>query len=94
MDTATEWVRVSGGANLATDVTVPDCGAYPVVIVRTVYGRKNLKSISDLLVGHGYATVVQDVRGSGESSGQFSALAQEPADSMETAQWGTEPAVV
>ena len=87
MDTVTEWVRVSGGANLATDVTVPDCGAYPVVIVRTVYGRKNLKSISDLLVGHGYATVVQDVRGSGESSGQFSALAQEPADSMETAQW-------
>ncbi|MFA7635003.1 MAG: CocE/NonD family hydrolase, partial [Bacillota bacterium] len=62
MDTVTEWVRVSGGANLATDVTLPDCGAYPVVIVRTVYGRKNLKSISDLLVGHGYATVVQDVR--------------------------------
>ncbi len=50
MDTVTEWVRVSAGANLATDVTLPDCGAYPVVIVRTVYGRKNLKSISDLLV--------------------------------------------
>jgi len=58
-----------------------------VVIVRTVYGRQNLQSIGDLLGSHGYASVIQDVRGSGESSGQFGFLAQEPKDAVETAQW-------
>ncbi|MEA4884902.1 MAG: CocE/NonD family hydrolase [Clostridia bacterium] len=87
METRTEFVQVSYGANLATLVALPGPGAYPVVIVRTVYGRQNLPGISDLFGSHGYATVIQDVRGSGESSGQFNLLAQEPEDAIQTAQW-------
>ena len=87
METRTESVPVCGGASLATSVILPGPGAYPVIIVRTVYGRRNLQSIGDVFGGHGYATVIQDVRGSGESRGQFGFLAQEPEDSVRTAQW-------
>jgi len=87
MEARTESVPVCGGATLATSITLPGPGAYPVVIVRTIYGRRNLQSIGDLLANHGYATVIQDVRGSGESSGQFGFLAQEPKDAVQTAQW-------
>ena len=87
METRTESVPVCGGASLATSITLQGPGAYPVVIVRTVYGRWNLQSIGDILGSHGYAVVIQDVRGSGESSGQFGFLAQEPSDAVETAQW-------
>ncbi len=58
-----------------------------MIIVRTVYGRRNLQTIGDIFGSHGYATVIQDVRGSGESSGQFGFLAQEPKDAVETAEW-------
>ncbi|MBP7892878.1 MAG: CocE/NonD family hydrolase [Firmicutes bacterium] len=87
MKTRTESVPVCGGASLATSITLPSPGAHPVVIVRTVYGRRNLQGIGDMFGSHGYATVIQDVRGSGESSGQFGFLAQEPKDAVETAQW-------
>ena len=87
VETRTESVPVCGGASLATSITLQGPGAYPVVIVRTVYGRWNLQSIGDILGSHGYAVVIQDVRGSGESSGQFGFLAQEPSDAVETAQW-------
>ena len=55
MDTVTEWVRVSGGANLATDLPCRPW-SLPVVIVRTVYGRKNLRALASCRSGH--ATVV------------------------------------
>ncbi len=87
LETRTEFVPVSCGANLATLVALPGPGAYPVIIVRTVYGRRNLPGIAELFGGHGYATVIQDVRGSGDSSGEFRLLAQEPEDAVQTAQW-------
>jgi len=87
VETKTEFVSVCGGASLATSITLPGPGAYPVVIVRTVYGRRNLQTIGDIFGSHGYAIVIQDVRGSGESSRHFGFLAQEPKDAVETAQW-------
>ncbi|MEA4882742.1 MAG: hypothetical protein VB144_03590 [Clostridia bacterium] len=68
METRTEFVQVSCGANPATLVALPGPSAYPVVIVRTVYGRHNLPGFGNLSGSHGYATVIQGVRGSGESS--------------------------
>ena len=87
VETRTESVPVCGGATLSTSIILPGPGAYPAVIVRTVYGRRNLQSIGDIFGSHDYATVIQDVRGSGESSGQFGFLAQEPKDAVETAEW-------
>lgn len=87
MESTTESVPVSGGASLATLVTLPGPGSYPVVIVRTVYGRRNLLGLGNLLSNHGYASIIQDVRGSGDSSGKFNFLAQEPEDALETTQW-------
>ena len=87
METRTEFVPVSSGASLATLVILPGSGSYPAVIVRTLYGRNNLPGLGSFLSSHGYATVIQDVRGSGESSGDFKFLAQEPDDAVETARW-------
>lgn len=87
MEMKEAMVEVRDGANLATSVTLPGSASYPVIIVRTVYGRSQLAVLGRIMSRFGYATVIQDVRGSGDSSGQFGFLKQEPSDAIETAQW-------
>jgi len=82
----------AGGAGLATDVYLPPAAhesgvSFPALIIRTPYGRKNLAVLGDLFARSGYAVVIQDVRGTGESDGSFGFLAQEPADAESTARW-------
>jgi len=61
---------MSDGVKLATDVYVPAEGGpgFPVILVRSTYGRglKEAKVFNE----RGYAVVVQDVRGRGESEGE------------------------
>lgn len=75
------------GVSLATSVTLPGSGSYPVIIVRTVYSRSGLAVLGRVMSRFGYATVIQDVRGSGDSSGVFNFMRQEPGDAVETARW-------
>ncbi|MGC8738045.1 MAG: CocE/NonD family hydrolase [Candidatus Hydrogenedens sp.] len=62
-------VPMSDGTELATDVYLPDGqeGPFPVFLVRSTYGRVlDVKKYLD----EGYAVVIQDVRGMGESPGE------------------------
>ncbi len=65
----------------------PSGREFPALVVRTPYGRKNLSALGDFFARNGYAVVIQDVRGTGESGGTFGFLSQEPSDAEETARW-------
>ena len=64
-------VPMRDGTKLATEVHLPPSGgpAFPVILVCTVYGRKNdgiARKAKDL----GIAVVSQDTRGYGDSEGE------------------------
>lgn len=57
------------GTKLATDVYTPEGdGPWPVVLVRSTYGRAG--KAADEWLKEGYAVVIQDVRGMGDSEGE------------------------
>jgi len=57
------------GTKLATDVYTPEGeGPWPVVLVRSTYGRSG--DVADAWLKEGFAVVIQDVRGMGESEGE------------------------
>ncbi len=59
---------MSDGTRLATDIHLPDGdGPWPVIMLRSTYGR--VGGGVDGLLKRGYAAVVQDVRGMGDSEG-------------------------
>jgi len=82
---------MSDGAGLATDVYLPNIGdSFPVVLVRTPYNKAQLESrLADPLADHGYAVVVQDVRGQHRSSGagEFHPIVGEKQDGIDTLDW-------
>lgn len=84
----TYQVPMTDGVRLATDIYLPEgSGPWPVLIARTPYRRQQFKTLGPPLAAHGYAVMVQDVRGTGGSEGQFRMYTQEPADALETARW-------
>ena len=63
-------------------------GRFPTILVRTPYGKgRDISPNYAPFVEHGYAVVVQDVRGRYESEGVFRPLEQEPADGDDTLNW-------
>lgn len=80
------------GVQLASDVWMPEApGRYPTIVIRTPY----LKTM-DLLeapkrgafwASKGYVLVIQDVRGRGDSEGQFSFFAGDAEDGYDTIEW-------
>ena len=68
----THDVAMRDGTELATDVyRTPGAGSAPTVIIRTPYGREGNESTAQALVDLGYSAVSQDIRGTGESGGEF-----------------------
>lgn len=62
-------VPMQDGTKLVTDVYTPSGdGKWPVLLARSTYGRG--KGEADKFVRQGYAVVIQDVRGMGESEGE------------------------
>ena len=60
---------MSDGTKLATDIHLPgQHGAWPVLLMRSTYGRTG--GGVEGFVERGYAVVVQDVRGMGDSEGE------------------------
>jgi hypothetical protein len=73
------------GTRLVSDVWMPDDGArHPVILVRTPYLRTQAEigyaATAKYFAQHGYAYVVQDVRGRGDSGGDFDFFFQEAHD--------------
>ena len=84
-------VRVSmrDSVHLDTNVFYPVTGArYPTILVRTPYGKgADLPPGYATFLNHGYAVVIQDVRGRYASDGAFDALRQEGPDGYDTINW-------
>ena len=82
-------IPMRDGVRLAANVFLPNTGGRaPVILERTPYGKGTAITPNfQALVNHGYAVVVQDVRGRYESEGIFDPLRQETADGDDTLNW-------
>lgn len=86
-------VRTSDGCTLATTVVRPaGAGSWPAVLMRTPYDRRTYSSLTlqvhaPALAEAGYAVVLQDVRGRGESHGLFAPFVNERSDGLDTVEW-------
>ncbi len=88
----TASMRARDGCRLDATVWRPEGpDTYPVLLMRQPYGR----AIASTLVfahpawyaAHGYVVVVQDVRGTGSSEGEFQLFAHDETDGAETVSW-------
>jgi hypothetical protein len=88
-------VPMRDGVALATDIWIPRAQPAPVLLVRLPYGKSALPGILSHalmpnileLVGHGYAVVWQDCRGTFASGGEFTPIANEAEDGLDTIAW-------
>jgi putative CocE/NonD family hydrolase len=84
--------RMRDGATLVADVYRPKGGGpWPVLLMRTAYGRD---IASSLVYAHpawfsrnGFLVVVQDVRGRGDSDGTYYPFRHEREDGYDSVQW-------
>lgn len=81
------------GVRLSADVYLPDeHGAAPAILVRTPYDntRPDFIAWARRFTAHGYACVVQDCRGKGDSDGVFTPWADDFDDGYDTIAWVAE----
>ncbi|EKQ54891.1 MAG: putative hydrolase, CocE/NonD family [Methanobacterium sp. Maddingley MBC34] len=80
------------GVKLISDIWLPQNeGKYPVIMIRTPYGRNatytNYTDMGEYFASQGYVFMVQDVRGKGDSPGNFNFLFQEGQDGYDSIEW-------
>jgi putative CocE/NonD family hydrolase len=80
------------GVRLATDLYLPDgWDRGPAVLVRLPYGKRDrytfMPQCAPWFNDRGYAFVVQDVRGKGESEGSTDHIVHEVPDGYDTLEW-------
>ena len=77
------------GVHLSANIFRPgENGRFPTILLRTPYGKgRGLAPQYQDFVEHGYAVMIQDVRGRHRSEGVFRPLEQEPADGDDTLKW-------
>ena len=82
-------VPMRDGVHLSANIFRPEePGRYPAILVRTPYGKGyELTAHYQAFVEHGYAVVLQDVRGRYGSQGIFRPLEQEVSDGDDTLNW-------
>lgn len=92
-------VTMRDGAVLSADIYRPgahaEAGRWPTLVMRTPYGKRGDADMARFFAAHGYAVVVQDVRGRGASAGVFypyrsphrNRARGEAEDSYDTIEW-------
>lgn len=85
-------VPMRDGVHLSADIYRPAKeGKYPVVLLRTMYGKRNpdhkYSFTGCLFASQGYVFVVQDVRGKFDSEGEFYPYIYEAMDGHDTIEW-------
>ncbi len=85
-------IPASDGVALACRIWLPPgAGPWPTLLMRQPYGRAIASTVTyahpHWYASHGYAVVVQDCRGWGESGGQAAGFGQEAADGTATLAW-------
>lgn len=97
----TQFIAMRDGIRLAVSVTLPAdasgkavAGKFPVVLIQTSYNQNAgsyaaaIGGADPYIVRHGYASVVVDVRGTGNSEGTWQAFGEdEQADYGEVIDW-------
>ncbi len=78
-------VRMRDGVHLATDIYRPtEQDPFPVLLMRSPYGKEDIAIYARAFVQAGYAVVIQDSRGCFASQGEFTPMFVEPADGADT----------
>ncbi|HYX30202.1 MAG TPA: CocE/NonD family hydrolase [Pyrinomonadaceae bacterium] len=81
-------VRMRDGVELSADIYRPDAsGRFPVVLTRTPYGRQGAAAAAKHFAEHGYVYVAMDVRGRGDSAGDFVPWRNEGNDGYDSIEW-------
>lgn len=84
--------RMRDGAELVSDHYYPrESGPQPTLLMRQPYGRDIASTVVYAhpvwFARHGYNVVIQDVRGRGDSAGEFYPFRNEAADGADTIAW-------
>lgn len=87
--------KMRDGVTLRANVFRPaDDGKYPVALTRTPYGKDYMTSFPYLdvvrLARCGYIVVIQDVRGRGDSEGEWQVFANEGLDGYDAVEWAAQ----
>jgi putative CocE/NonD family hydrolase len=82
-------VRMRDGIRLSANVFRPGApGRYPTILLRTPYNKgEELTPNFQSFLNHGYAFVIQDVRGRYRSEGRFDPINQDVNDGDDTLNW-------
>jgi uncharacterized protein len=85
-------IPMRDGVKLAADIFLPQGRRrWPTVLVRTPYNRKARSTIGyRFFAEHGFALVIEDVRGRYASQGNFGPIMQEGPDGNDTINWISE----
>ncbi len=88
-------MRTADGVRLDADVWAPDAlGRFPLLLMRQPYGRRIASTLvyahSAWYAAQGYIVVVQDVRGTGSSEGDFRLFEAEEADGAAAVAWAAD----
>jgi len=78
------------GVELVSDLWLPETpGRYPTVLVRTPYlkAKERWVNLGHTFAREGYAFIVQDVRGRGDSEGEFDFFFADGEDGFDTIEW-------
>ena len=82
-------IPMRDGIQLSANIFLPKAeGKFPVILVRSPYGKGDEKQGEGLFyAARGYVFVIQDCRGRGASQGQWEPFANETADGQDTQKW-------
>lgn len=86
-------VPMRDGVNLSADIWLPDSsqgdGPWPVLLLRTIYDNQEARYIgwTREFTARGYAVVMQDCRGRGDSDGDWEPYVCELYDGYDTHEW-------
>lgn len=82
-------IPMRDGVELSANIFLPKAeGRYPVILIRSPYGKGDEKYSDGLFyAGRGYVVVSQDCRGKGTSQGEWEPFANERNDGTDTQQW-------
>ena len=82
-------IPMRDGVELSANIFLPKTqGKYPVILIRSPYGKGNEKNSDGLFyAGRGYVLVSQDCRGKGSSQGRWEPFANERNDGRDTQKW-------
>jgi putative CocE/NonD family hydrolase len=87
-------IQMRDGVKLAANIFIPKAeGTYPTILVRTPYGKGDENSGHGKTYGsNGYAVVMQDCRGRGDSEGIWDPFLYDVKDGFDTQEWiGQQP---